>query len=336
MELGIGMFGDIQQSHTSSNAQTRLKEIITEAKLADEAGLDIIALGEHHRKDYAIANPEILLAAIASTTKHIKLASAVTVLSSADPVRTYENFASLDLISDNRAEIMVGRGSFIESFPLYGFNLNDYDKLFEEKLDLLLNINKNEIVNWEGTLRAPLHNQLVFPRSTQANGLPIWIAVGGTPASVERAAILGLPLIVAIIGGQPKQFKPLFDYYKEIYVASGHDINKMQVGVHAHTFLTSTPEASQNYYKVYAQQMNNIGQERNWPPYTSTQYDFGRSIHGHLLVGDEQLVIEKILQYKEWFGITRFVAHIDVGGPAHKDILKTIDILGTKVLPKIQ
>ena len=277
MELGIGMFGDISNN---KSAKQRLIETIEEAKISDQVGLNVFALGEHHRSDYAVSSPEMVLSAIASVTKDIKLASAVTVLSSSDPVKVYEDFATLDLLSDNRAEIMVGRGSFIESFPLFGYDLKDYEKLFEEKLDLLINLNHNEIVNWKGSVRAPLHQQPIFPRSEQKSGLPIWIAVGGTPASVVRAATLGLPLIVAIIGGMPIQFKPLFELYKKTYLEAGHPIEQMQIGMHGHTFISDDANTTDNYYNYYANQMNRIGRDRGWPPYNKDQYDFGRGITG--------------------------------------------------------
>lgn len=333
------MFGDVYfdpQTGYKGNIQQRLKDVIAQGIYADEVGLDVIELGEHHRKDYVISNPEIMLAALASQTKQIKLASGVTVLSSSDPVRVYENFSMIDLISNQRTEIVVGRGSFIESFPLYGYDLNYYDELFEEKLDLLLHIKENEIINWKGKHRAPLVQQQIHPRSIQLDGIPVWIAVGGTPASIIRAAKLGLPLIIAIIGGMPFQFKQLVDLYKHTYIESGYHPNKMQLAVHMHTLVGENIDIQNQYFPYYAQQMNAIGRDRGWPNYTKQQYDYGTSISGHLLVGDANLVIDKIAQYKEWFGITRFTAQIDVGGPSHKDIMKSIELLGSKVLPAIK
>lgn len=339
MELGIGMFGDVYYDPSTGNkgnVKQRLKDVIAQGILADEVGLDVIELGEHHRSDYVISNPEIALAALASTTKNIKLASGVTVLSSADPVRVFENFSMIDLIADGRSEIVVGRGSFIESFPLYGFDLNHYDALFEEKLHLLLQLNQEKVINWQGKFRAPLYNQEIHPRTEQKNGIPIWIAVGGTPASVIRAASLGLPLIIAIIGGMPYQFRQLTELYKRTYLEHGHDESAMQLAVHMHTVIGDDKHIQEEYFPYYAQQMNAIGKDRGWSPYTKAQYDYGTDITGHLLVGDTNLVIDKILQYKEWFGITRFTAQIDVGGPSHSMIMKTIELLGSKVLPAIK
>jgi len=333
------MFGDIASPLVSgkpASAGQRIQELIREIQYCDEVGLDVFAMGEHHRQDYAVAVPNIILAAAAGITQHIRLSTGVTVLSSFDPVLLYEEFAAIDLISKGRAEIMVGRGSFIESFPLYGYSLADYDGLFEEKLDLLLKINREDPVSWSGKYRAPLDKQKIFPRAFQPE-LPVWVAVGGTPASVERAARLGLPLIVAIIGGQPEQYKPLFEYYKELYTRHGHPPEQMQIGIHAHTFAgEDNEEVARKYFPYYAAQMNNIGRDRGWPPYTREQFDYGRSMAGHLLVGDANLVAEKILQLKEIGSLTRFIAHLDVGGPDHKDMMKAIEILGTKVLPQLK
>ncbi len=339
LELGIGMFGDLQIDPATGKiqpTQQRLQEIIEEIKLMDEVGLDFFGMGEHHRPDYAVASPEIILAAAATVTKHIKLGSAVSVLSSTDPVKLYQDFATVDLISGGRAELMAGRGSFIESFPLFGYDLKDYSDLFEEKLDLLLKINKNEIVNWSGKFRKPLVNQQVLPRATD-NNLPIWIAVGGTTSSVIRAGKLGLPVMFAIIGGAWEQFKPLFEMYEQAYADNGHDKSKFQVGVHMHAFFGQNGrEVADKYYPIYAAQMNRIGASRGWPPYQRTQYDFGRSPHGHLVIGDPNEAIDKILAVKETFGLTRFSAHMDVGSPDHKDMMKAIEIYGTQIAPKVR
>jgi probable LLM family oxidoreductase len=339
MELGIGMFGDLSFDPATGKpreAKVKLQEILEQIKLADEVGLDVFGLGEHHRPDYAVSAPEIVLAAAASITKNIKLTSTVTVLSSAEPVKVYQDFATIDLISNGRAEIGVGRGSFIESFPLFGYNLSDYDQLFEEKLDLLLNINNNEVVNWKGKLRAPLREQLVLPRATNEGKLPIWIAVGGTPASVARAAKLGLPLIVAIIGGMPSQFQPLVEYYKSEYVRHGHDVAKMQVGIHSHTFVSDSEANIDRYYYNYAAQMDRVGASRGWAPYAKEQYDGGRSKEGALFMGEAQAVVDKILYMHELFGITRFVGHMDVGDPSHAEMMKSIEIFGNKVAPEVR
>ena len=339
MELGIGMFGDLSFDPATGKpreAKLKLHEILEQIKLADEVGLDVFGLGEHHRADYAVSTPEIVLAAAASITKNIKLTSTVTVLSSAEPVKVYQDFSTIDLISNGRAEIAVGRGSFIESFPLFGYNLKDYDLLFEEKLDLLLNINNNEVVNWKGKLRAPLVNQTVLPRATNNGQLPIWIAVGGTPESVLRAARLGLPLIVAIIGGMPAQFKPLIDFYKSEYVKNGHDVSKMQIGIHSHSFISNDETTTADYYFNYASQMDRIGADRGWSAYTKSQYDGGRSKEGALFIGDAAEVTDKILYMHELFGITRFIGHMDVGDPSHAKMMKSIEIFGKEIAPAVR
>ncbi|WP_367866343.1 LLM class flavin-dependent oxidoreductase [Pedobacter sp. WC2423] len=339
MELGISMFGDLRVDPITNKfqpARQRLGEIIEEIKLMDELGLDYFGIGEHHRPDFSVSSPEILLAAAAVVTKNIKLGSAVSVLSSADPVKLYQNFAMVDLLSNGRAELMAGRGSFIESFPLFGNNLNDYNELFTEKLDLLLKINKEETITWKGKFRPELVNQQVLPRAVD-NNLPIWIAVGGTPESVIRAGKLGLPLMIAIIGGSPSQFKPLFNLYREEYQKAGHDMAKFQVGIHAHAFFgENADEVAANYYPLYAAQMDRIGKSRGWPPYTKYQFDYGRQKEGALFVGDAEAAIDKILYAQEMFGLTRFAAHMDVGAPAHNDMMKSIEIFGTKIAPKVR
>ena len=339
MELGISMFGDLSFDKNTKQFKpgiTRVNELLEEVKLADQVGLDYFGIGEHHREDYVVSSPEMILAAAASVTKNIKLGSAVTVLSSSDPVRTFQNFSTLDLLSNGRAEVMVGRGSFIESFPLFGHNLEDYNQLFEEKLDLLLNINSNQVVNWKGKFRPSLKNQEIFPRPTN-DKLDIWIAAGGTTASVYRAAKLGLPLMIAIIGGYPSQFTPLFNLYKEQYIKHGHDVNKMRIGIHSHALIgENSKDIAECYYPFYADQMNRIGKDRGWSAYSRMQFEASRSPEGALFVGDASEVVDKILYQQEMFGLTRFVAHVDVGGPEHKDIMKTIEIFGTKVAPEVK
>jgi len=338
MELGIGMFGDLQINANGEiqPAQQRLQEIIAEIKLMDEVGLDFYGIGEHHRPDYAVSSPEIILAAAATVTKNIKLSSAVSVLSSSDPVKLYQSFATVDLISNGRAELMAGRGSFIESFPLFGYNLQDYDELYEEKLDLLLKINAAPKISWKGKFRPELNNQEVLPRAVN-DSLKIWVAVGGTPESVERAGRLGLPVMFAIIGGQPIQFKPLFDYYKKVYQAYGHDMNKFEVGVHMHSlFGENTSEIADYYYPLYSAQMNRIGRTRGWAPYQRNQFDAGMSKSGALIIGDVNQSVDKILAMEETFGLTRFSAHMDVGGPSHAAMMKSIEIYGTKIAPAVR
>ena len=338
MELGIGMFGDLRINNKGEvqPAQQRLQEIIEEIKLMDEEGLDFFGIGEHHRPDYVVSVPEIVVAAASTVTKNIKLGSAVSVLSSSDPVRLYQSFATIDLISNGRAELNVGRGSFIESFPLFGYDLADYDKLFEEKLELLLLINKQPRVTWKGKFRAELKDQEVLPRAAN-NHLDIWVAVGGTPESVLRAGRLGLPVIFAIIGGNPAHFKPLFEYYREVYTHFGHNPDIFRVGVHMHSlFGENSQQVADEYYPVYSAQMNRIGRERGWPPYQKQQYENGRGPHGHLIIGDANEAIDKILHMQEIFGLTRFSAHMDVGGPSHELLMKSIEIFGTKIAPKVR
>ncbi|MCX2429207.1 Atu2307/SP_0267 family LLM class monooxygenase [Pedobacter sp. GR22-10] len=338
MELGIGMFGDLQINAKGDiqPAQQRLQEIIEEIKLMDQVGLDFYGIGEHHRPDYAVSSPEIILAAAATVTKKIKLSSAVSVLSSSDPVKLYQNFATIDLISNGRAELMAGRGSFIESFPLFGYDLQDYDELYEEKLELLLKINREPKVNWKGKFRAGLVNQEVLPRAVN-NNLKIWVAVGGTPQSVERAGRLGLPVMFAIIGGQPNQFKPLFDYYKKVYQAHGHDMAKFEVGVHMHSlFGANSRDISDYYFPLYSAQMNRIGKSRGWAPFQRNQFEAGRSPEGALIIGDVNESVDKILAMEATFGLTRFSAHMDVGGPSHAAMMKSIELFGNQIAPAVR
>jgi len=339
MELGIGMFGDVRINEKTGyiqSPQQRLTEILEEVKLMDEVGLDFFGIGEHHRPDYAVSSPEIVLAAAAAITKNIKLGSAVSVISSADPVKLFQDFSTVDNISNGRAEIMAGRGSFIESFPLFGYDLSDYENLFDEKLKLLLTLNKNEVVNWRGKFRPSIQNQTIYPRPIQ-NEIPIWVAVGGTTTSVIRAGRLGLPIIFAIIGGDPANFVPLFEIYKQAYLDNGHDESKMQIGVHMHSFFgNDNQQIADEYFPIYSAQMDRIGKSRNWPPYTRNQFDYSRAKNGNLIIGDTEYAIDKLLYYKELFGLTRFSAHMDVGAPNHLDMMKSIEIFGTKIAPKVK
>lgn len=338
MELGIGMFGDLTYHKSEDRYQPageRMQQIIAQVQLADKLGIDLFAMGEHHRKDYAVPAPEIILAALASTTEHIKLASGVSVLSSADPVKLYQDFSMIDLISNERAEIFAGRGSFIESFPLFGYDLEHYNDLFEEKLDLLNQLNETEKINWEGYFRAPIKNQIVYPRPNRK--LPIWIAVGGTPASVDRAARYGFPIIFAIIGGMPKNFIPLVQYYKDQYIKYGHNPTEMEIGVHAHTFVTeSEDELFGKYFPLYKDQMDRIGKDRGWAPYTQQQFEGGISEDGALFMGNPETIADKIIKTIDLFGLTRFVAHLDVGAPTHKQMMDSIQLYGTEVIPKVR
>lgn len=339
IEFGIGMFGDLSYSPETNQYQAadeRLKQIIEQVKLADSLGIDVFAMGEHHREDYAVSAPEIILAALATVTENIKLSSGVSVVSSTDPVKLYQDFVMIDLISSGRTEIMAGRGSFIESFPLFGYELKDYNRLFEEKLELLLALNKTEKINWEGELRAPIVNQTIYPRPTKQ--LPVWIAVGGTPESVLRAARLGLPIIFAIIGGQYKQFRPLIDFYKEQYLKHGHDESQMQVAVHTHTFIAdSKADIIKSYYPAYVRQMNKIGRERGWAGgYSLAQFEAGMDSGGALFVGEPDAVADKIIDLVQTFELTRFVAHLDNGGPKHEEIIRTIELYANRVLPQVK
>ncbi|ALR29047.1 luciferase [Chryseobacterium sp. IHB B 17019] len=339
MELGIGMFGDLSIDQTTGkyrDAGVKIREILEQVKLMDEIGIDVFAMGEHHRPDYAVSSPEIVLAAAASITKNIKLASGVTVLSSSEPVKVYEDFSTLDLISDGRAEIFVGRGSFIESFPLYGYSLKDYEELFDEKLELLLKINSEENVTWSGKLRAPMNNQTVYPRAKNDGKLSIWRAVGGTPQSVLSAAQLGMPLVVAIIGGMPIQFKNLIEFYKQEYKKAGHDESKMQIAVHSHTFVSDDPKVIDGYFLNYKSQVDRIGASRGWAPFTKMQYESGRGEDGALFIGNSKEVADKIVYLKEIFGITRFIGHMDVGDPSHNIMMKSIELFGKEVKPVIK
>jgi probable LLM family oxidoreductase len=338
MELGIGMFGDNHYDERGNvqSSGARLRELVEEIRLMDEVGIDFFGIGEHHRPDYAVSVHEVVLAAAASVTGRIKLGSAVTVLSSSDPVRIYQAFATLDQLSNGRAELMAGRGSFIESFPLYGYNLDDYNELFDEKLELLLKINNENPITWRGKFRAPLENQQILPRAVN-DRLNIWVAVGGTPESVVRAARLGLPVIFAIIGGNPKQFQPLFQYYKELWEHASHDMKSFRVGVHMHClFGENSKQTSDEYYPVYSAQMNRVGKSRGWPPFSRDQFDSGRGKDGAYLIGDAQEAIDKILHMHELFGLTRFSAHMDVGGPSHAMLMKSIEIYGTRIAPKVR
>lgn len=339
MELGIYTFADVQPDRLAGkamNTHKRMKELLEEMQLADQLGLDVFGVGEHHREDYAISSPAVVLGAAASMTKNIKLTSAVTVLSSDDPVRVFQAFATLDQLSGGRAEIMVGRGSFIESFPLFGYDLKDYDRLFSEKLKLLLKINQSERVSFNGKLRASIDNLGVYPRPYQQQ-LPIWLAVGGTPESAIRAATLKLPMALAIIGGMPERFVPFVNLYKETAKQHGTDPGKLPLGINTHVYVAETSQqAGDEYYPTYAAMMNKIGRERGWPPLTREQFEASRSEKGYLMVGSVQQVIDKILYEHELFNHTRFLAQMSVGTTDHKKILKSMELFGTQVVPAVR
>ncbi|MFC0514443.1 LLM class flavin-dependent oxidoreductase [Mucilaginibacter angelicae] len=338
MELGISTFGEVHPDGTSGNAvnaHKRVQELLEEVKLADEVGLDVYAFGEHHRPDFVISAPEILISAAAAITKNIRLSSSVTVLSSVDPVRTFQNFATADLVSGGRVEMIAGRGSFIESFPLFGFDLNDYDALFTEKLEMFLQINKQEIVSWKGNFRAPVRNQGVYPRPLQQE-IPVWIGVGGTPASAKRAGSLNLPLIIAILGSAPKHFIPFVELYRESAAKAGHDVSKLQLAISSQFYVAeNSQQAADEFYPSYEALMTRVGRDRGWSPMTREQFEYLRDF-GPLVVGDVQQAIDKIMQQYELFGNTRFVAQLVTGFTKHKDILKAIELYGTKVAPVIR
>jgi probable LLM family oxidoreductase len=338
VQIGIYTFADIARDSSGKtiSPEQRMRNLLEEIELADQVGLEIFGAGEHHRPDYLISSPAVVLAAAAVRTKQIRLTSAVTVLSSDDPVRVFQDFATLDLLSGGRAEIMAGRGSFIESFPLFGYDLDDYDALFSEKLDLLLKLRDSERVTWSGTQRAPMNNLGVYPRPIQ-NPLPIWIAVGGTLQSVVRAGTLGLPLALAIIGGQPERFASVVELYRETGLRAGHDPARLQVGINSHTFVAATSkEASDIFFPPYADVMTRVGRERGWPPTTREQFDVMRAPRGALLVGSPQEVIDKILFEYEHFKHDRFLAQMSLGAMPHDKVLKSIELLGTVVAPAVR
>lgn len=323
-------------SEKGTNAHQRIQNLLEEVKLADELGIDVFGLGEHHRDDYSVSSPTTVLGAAAAITKDIKLSSAVTVLSSDDPVRVYQQFATIDLISGGRAEIMAGRGSFIESFPLFGYDLGDYNELFEEKLELLLEINKSEKVNWSGKLRAPIHNLGVYPRAVEGE-IPVWLAAGGTPSSAVRAAKLKLPLMLAIIGGMPENFIPFINLYKKTAVESGTSAEDLQVGINNHVFIGENDEEIANaFFPHYAQMMDRVGRSRGWQPMSRQQFEFMRSKRGSLMVGSVEKVIDKIVLEHEMFGFTRFMAHTSLGTVPHELTMKSIQLYGNEVIPEVK
>src|SRR5713226_5871320 len=340
MQIGIDSFAaaisDPATGLTLSSVE-RMHHLLEEIELADRVGLDVFGIGEHHRAEFLDSAPVVILSAAATRTKNIRLTSAVTVLSAADPVRVFQEFATLDLISHGRAEIVAGRGSFIESYPLFGLRLEDYDSLFAEKLDLLLKIRESTHVHWSGKHRAPLTGQAVYPRPLQ-NPLPIWIGVGGTPASFARAGMLGLPLMVAIIGGEPKRFRPLIDLYREAGRRAGHSAEKLIVGLHSIGFLgDTTQQAADDFYPVYAHAFTEIGKERGWPPTTRAQFDAVRGRTGALLIGDAETVAEKILYVNEVLGgLSRITFQMGVSALPHEKMLRSIELLGTRVAPNVR
>jgi len=339
MELGIYTFAEVGPDPLTGqpvDAHQRMRNLMEEIQLADQLGLDVYAVGEHHRSDYAVSAPAVVLGAAAERTKTIRLSSAVTVLSSDDPVRVFQAFATVDLLSGGRAEIMAGRGSFTESFPLFGYDLQQYDELFSEKLELLLRLNEQEYVTWRGKHRPPIDNRGVYPRPKQAK-LPIWIAIGGTPESIARAAGLGLPMALAIIGGAPDRFAPYVRYYRQLFREAGHDAGQLQVGINSPAFVADTSQgAADQFYPSYADTMSRIGRERGWSPMNREQYEYLRSPKGSLLVGSPQQVIDKILYEYELFGHSRFLAQMTVGTIPHAQVMRSVELFGTQVAPAVR
>ena len=339
MEIGVYTFADLGTHPVTKQTITpyqRMQNLIEEIEFADQLGFDVFAVGEHHRPDYLISAPTVVLGAAAVKTKNIRLSTAVTVLSSDDPVRVFQQFAEIDLLSGGRAEIMAGRGSFIESFPLFGYNLHDYDELFNEKLEMLLKLNEGEIVTWKGKHTQTINNRGVYPRPYQ-DKIPIWIGVGGTPESVIRAAEHGLPMALAIIGGIPARFTGYVQLYRDVYTKAGFDLQQMQLSINSHTYIADdAQQARDEFYYPYSDVMNRIGRERGWPPGTKAQYDASAELHGALLVGSPQQVIDKILYQHELFGHTRFLAQMSLGAMPHDKILHSMELLGTKVMPVVK
>ncbi len=339
MEIGIYTFAEVTPDPLTgkiTSTHQRIRNLMEEIELADQLGLDVFAVGEHHRPDFAVSSPAIILAAAAVKTKNIKLSSAVTVLSSDDPVRVFQDFATVDQLSEGRAEIMAGRGSFIESFPLFGYELKDYDELFAEKLNLLIELNKKEKIEWTGKHRPSIHSLGVYPRPYQ-NYLPIWVAVGGTPESVIRAGTYGLPMALAIIGGIPARFVPLTQLYRNAATKAGHAPAQLQLGINSHAFIAdNSQQAADEFYPSYAYVMTRLGKERGWSPMDKQQFEQMRGKEGSLLVGSPQQVIDKILYEFELFGNTRFLAQMSVGTMPHDKLMHSIELLGTKVAPEVR
>jgi len=338
MELGLYTFAELQPDPITGSAispQQRMKNLLEEVDLAEQVGLDVFAIGEHHRPDFIVSSPAVVLGAAAARTKNIRLSSAVTVLSSDDPVRVFQDFATIDLLSGGRAEIMAGRGSFIESFPLFGFDLDDYDELFAEKLELLLLLRDNERVTWSGKHRAPIDDLIVYPRPVQ-KPLPVWVAVGGNPPSAVRAGVLGLPMALAIIGGMPERFAPLVEIHREAARRAGHD-PVPALGINSHGYIADTSQAAlDESYPYVAAMMNKIGRERGWSPMTRAQYDAAATLRGSNFVGSPDQVVEKILFQHEIFNHDRFLVQLTVGSMPHAQILHSIELLGTKVAPVVR
>ena len=339
MEIGIYSFAETPFDPTTGrqlDVGGRLRDLLEEIELADEVGLDVYGVEEHHRPDYAVSAPAVVLAAAAARTKQIRLTSAVSVLSSDEPVRVFQDFATLDQISGGRAEIMVGRGSFTESFPLFGQDLSDYDEIFSEKLDLLLRVREEERITWSGRHRPPINDRAVYPRPLQ-DPLPVWVAVGGTPQSVKRAATLGLPMALAIIGGAPARFRTMVDLYRETAAQAGHDPATLPVSINSHGFLADdAADAAETAFPPFAETMTRIGRERGWPPTSRAQFDTETTLRGAAFVGSPQEVIDKILYQYEIFWHQRFLIQLTVGPMPHEKVMRAIELLGTEVAPVVR
>ena len=335
MEIGIDSFAGLREGETDGSKA--INELLDRITFADQAGLNVFGIGEHHRKEFLDSSPFNILSAAAAKTKNIRLASAVTVLSATDPVRTFQSLATLDLISKGRAEMVAGRGSFSEAFPLFGFDFKDYDDLFIEKLDLLLHIRENEFVTWSGKFRPAINNLPIYPRPIQ-EPLPIWLGVGGTPQSFARAGVMGLPLMVAIIGGNTHRFKPLVDIYREAGRQAGHPPEKLKVGLHSLGFVANTmEEAIDLYYTGYAKMFTKIGRERGWGPVTREQFDQQIGPLGAIVLGNPEQVAEKIIRHsKALGGISRFQFQMDIADITHQELLNSIELIGSKVVPALK
>ncbi|MFD2370068.1 Atu2307/SP_0267 family LLM class monooxygenase [Brevibacillus gelatini] len=338
-ELGINTFLETSPDPVTGKRIShpeRIRNGIEEIVVADQAGLDVFGIGEHQRFDFASEAPAVILAAAAALTKRIRLTSAVTVLSSDDPVRVYQSFSTLDSISNGRAEIMVGRGAFVDSFPLFGYDLKDYDELFEEHLELLLKVRASEKVTWRGGHRPAIHNLGVYPRSVQ-DPLPVWIGSGGRPDSAIRAGALGLPIVFAIIGGNPERFAPLAELYKQAAASAGHDVSKLKIATHSHGFVSETTEEAVRLHRPYqVVQMNELGRVLGWAPYTEASYELNRKMDGSLYVGDPEYVAEKILHVRKMLGTNRFFLHLNIGTMPHREVLRAIELFGTRVAPIVR
>jgi probable LLM family oxidoreductase len=338
MQVGIDSFAAaFEETSRAVNPSERLQDLVKQIERADQVGLDAFGVGEHHRRDFLDSAPAVILGAAAARTQRIRLTSAVTVLSAADPVRVFQEFATLDLLSQGRAEMVVGRGSFVEAFPLFGLRLEDYDSLYAEKLDLLLKIRDNEHVHWSGEYRPALTGQGVYPRPLQ-NPLPIWVGVGGTPESFVRAGVLGLPLMVAIIGGETRHFRPLIDLYREAGRRAGHSPDQLKVGIHSLGYVAeTTQQAADDFFPGYARAFTDVGKERGWRPVTRADFDAQRGSQGALIIGDPDEVVKKIIRHsKALGGISRITFQMNAASLPHVKLMRAIELIGTQVAPALR